>query len=194
MKYLNTKRLYVKRLDMKRYRASLRSMPRRERDSVDAIVDQWRAVRPDVDVSPMGIVGRASRLSRLIDRRLEQNFQQFGIESWMFDVLATLRRTGEPYELTAGELVIHTMVTTGAMTNRIDRLEERQLVERRSAGDRRKVVVALTVRGRELVDEVLLAHLATEREILAGLSTRQRAELVDLLRIVLLGLGDSPPS
>jgi DNA-binding MarR family transcriptional regulator len=194
MKYLNTERLDVKRLDMKRYRASLRSMPRRERDSVDAIVDQWRAVRPDVDVSPMGIVGRASRLSRLIDRRLEQNFQQFGIESWMFDVLATLRRTGEPYELTAGELVIHTMVTTGAMTNRIDRLEERQLVERRSAGDRRKVVVALTVRGRELVDEVLLAHLATEREILAGLSTRQRAELVDLLRIVLLGLGDSPPS
>jgi DNA-binding MarR family transcriptional regulator len=167
---------------------------RRERDSVDAIVDQWQAVRADVDVSPMGIVGRASRLSRLIDRRLEQNFQQFGIESWMFDVLATLRRTGEPYELTAGELVIHTMVTTGAMTNRIDRLEERQLVERRSAGDRRKVVVALTSRGRELVDEVLLAHLATEREILAGLSTRQQAELVDLLRIVLLGLGDSPPS
>src|ERR671910_1941946 len=110
-------------------------------DAVDSIVQQWRTVRTDLDVSPIDVIGRVSRLSRLVDRRLAENFARYGIENWMYDVLATLRRTGEPYELTAGDLVRQTMVTTGAITNRIDGLVERDLVERAGAQDRRKGIV-----------------------------------------------------
>ena len=161
-----------------------------QRDTVDRVLGQWHAVRPEVDVSPIGVIARVSRLSRLIDRRLAENFARFGIESWMYDVLATLRRQGEPYALTAGELVGQTMVTTGALTNRIDRLEQRGLVERAGTDDRRKVLVRLTAAGRDLVDEVVGAHMATEREILAELSGRQEHDLAQLLRRVLLHLGD----
>jgi DNA-binding MarR family transcriptional regulator len=147
-------------------------------------------VRPDVDVSPIQVIGRVSRLSRLVDRRLAENFARYGIESWMYDVLATLRRSGEPYALSAGELVRQTMVTTGAVTNRIDRLEERRLVERTRARDRRKVVVRLTEKGLDLVDDVVQGHMATEREILAALSPRQQRELTGLLRTILVSLGD----
>ncbi len=165
-------------------------VPRQQQDAVDRITGQWFAVRPDVDVSPIHVIGRVSRLSRLVDRRLAENFARYGIENWMYDVLATLRRSGEPYELTAGDLVRQTMVTTGAVTNRIDRLEERGLVERTRTRDRRKVVVRLTERGLALVDEVVHAHLATEGEILAALSPRQQRELAGLLRTTLLSLGD----
>ena len=165
-------------------------MPRRQPDAVDRITGQWNKVRPDVDVSPIQVIGRVSRLSRLVDRRLAENFARYGIESWMYDVLATLRRSGEPYELTAGELVRQTMVTTGAVTNRIDRLEERGLVERTRTRDRRKVVVRLTEKGLDLVDGVVHGHMATEREILAVLSPRQQRELTGLLRTVLVSLGD----
>lgn len=165
-------------------------MARNHPDAVDRITHQWNTVRPDLDVSPMAIIGRVSRLARQIDRRLAANFARHGIERWMFDVLGTLRRSGEPYELSAGELVQHTMVTTGAITNRVDRLEERGLVERASTSDRRKVIIRLTRRGLELVDEAVITHLATEREILAPLTARQRDELVALLRTLLLDLGE----
>jgi len=147
-------------------------------------------VRPDVDSSPIGVIGRVSRLSRLIDRRLGENFARFGIDDWMYDVLATLRRQGEPYELTAGDLVRQSMVTTGAITNRVDRLEQRGLVERAHTADRRKVLVRLTSRGFDLVERAVNDHLATEREILSALSPRQQQELAKLLRITLLALGD----
>ncbi len=165
-------------------------MRRQEHDAVDRITSQWNAVRPDVDVSPIKVIGRVSRLSRLLDRRLAENFARFGIENWMYDVLATLRRSGEPYERAAGALVRQTMVTSGAITNRIDRLEQRGLVERASAADRRKVIVRLTTKGRDLVDNVVLAHMATENEILAALAPRQRNELARHLRATLLHLGD----
>jgi DNA-binding MarR family transcriptional regulator len=167
-------------------------VPPQEHDAVDRITSQWQTVRPDVDVFPMTVIGRVSRLSRLVDRRLAENFGRFGIENWMYDVLATLRRSGEPYELTAGDLVRQTMVTTGAITNRIDRLEQRGLVERARTDDRRKVLVRLTTQGLAVVDEVVESHLATEREILAALSPRQQQELVRLLRTTLLALGDRP--
>jgi len=165
-------------------------VPRQQPDAVDRITSQWTAVRPDVDASPIHVIGRVSRLSRLIDRRLRENFARYGIEDWMYDVLATLRRTGEPYELTAGDLVLQSMVTTGAITNRIDRLEQRGLVERASAEDRRKVIVRLTKQGLDLVDDVVADHMATEREILAALSPRQQHEMANLLRTTLLALGD----
>jgi DNA-binding MarR family transcriptional regulator len=167
-------------------------MATRPRDAVDRISDQWATVRPDVDSSPLAVIGRASRLSRLVDRRLAESFARFDLEPWMYDVLATLRRGGEPYELTAGELVARSMVTTGAITNRIDRLEERGLVARAPAeGDRRKVIVRLTPEGRALVDEVVGPHMEVEEEILRSLSPRQREELVRLLRTLLVDLGDT---
>ena len=165
-------------------------MSRQEHDAVDRITSQWNAVRPDIDVSPINVIGRVSRLSRLVDRRLGENFARYGIEAWMYDVLATLRRSGEPYELTAGDLVRQTMVTTGAITNRIDRLEQRGLVERASADDRRKVIVRLTKQGLDAVEEVVVDHMATERQILADLSSRQQHDLAHLLRKTLLALGD----
>ena len=166
-------------------------MAAREQDAVDRIVEQWTAERPDLDSSPIGVIGRVSRLSRLVDRRLAENFARFGLENWMYDVLATLRRAGPPCELTAGMLVRRTMVTTGAITNRIDRLAERGLVQRSAdADDRRKVIVRLTPAGLALVDEVAEAHMAVEHEILGELSPRQQATLADLLRVPLLTLGD----
>ena len=165
-------------------------MPRQEHDAVDRITSQWNAVRPDIDMSPINVIGRVSRLSRLVDRRLAENFARYGIENWMYDVLATLRRSGEPYELTAGDLGRQTMVTTGAITNRIDRLEQRGLVARGSTDDRRKVIVRLTKQGLDVVEEVVVAHMATEREILAALSPRQQHDLAHLLRTTLLALGD----
>ncbi|MBI4933788.1 MAG: MarR family transcriptional regulator [Actinobacteria bacterium] len=165
-------------------------MPRSSPDAVDRIVAQWGAARPEVDASPIEVIGRVSRLSRLVDKRLAENFARHGLENWMYDVLATLRRGGEPYELTAGDLVRQSMVTTGAITNRIDRLEERGLVERVSAADRRKVIVRLTPKGKALVDEVVHTHMATEEEILSALSPRQRADLAALLRTSLLALDD----
>lgn len=163
-----------------------------EQDTVDRITSQWAEVRPDLDVSPMHVVGRVSRLSRLIDRRLAENFATHGIESWMYDVLATLRRSGAPYELTAGELVSQAMVTTGAITNRIDRLEQRGLVERAAGTDRRQVIVRLTPAGLALVDEAAATHYDVERELLAALSARQQSDLARLLRTLLLDLGDRP--
>jgi DNA-binding MarR family transcriptional regulator len=160
-------------------------------DTVDRITAQWAAVRPEVDVGPIQVIGRISRLSRLIDRRLAENFALHGIEDWMYDMLATLFRHGEPYALTAGELVRQSMVTTGAITNRIDRLEQRGLVERTGTTDRRKVVVRLTPAGLALVDRVVGDHMATEAAILEVLGERQRHDLARLLRATLLGLGDT---
>lgn len=160
-------------------------------DTVDVIVSQWEAMRSDLDVSPIAIVGRISRLSRLIDRRLSENFARFGLDDWMYDVMATLYRVGPPHELTPGALVGRTMVTTGAITNRLDRLEARGLISRRpSPHDRRSVIVALTERGVAAVEEVAPSHLAVEREIVGALTDRQRDGLASDLRLLLRSLGD----
>jgi DNA-binding MarR family transcriptional regulator len=165
-------------------------MVRTRTDAVDAIAAQWAGINPALDVSPMQVIGRISRLSRLIDRVLAANFAKHGLENWMYDVLATLRRNGPPFELTAGDLVRQTMVTTGAMTNRIDRLAERGYVERANGADRRTVIVRLTETGRTLIDEVSVTHMATEQQILAALTPKQREQLADLLRVTLVSLGD----
>jgi DNA-binding MarR family transcriptional regulator len=160
-------------------------------DVVDTIIEQWHEVRPDVDVSPIEVIGRISRLSRLVDRRLAGNFGHYGLENWMYDVLATLRRNGHPYELTAGQLIAQTMVTTGAMTHRIDRLERLGFVERTTTNDRRKVIVRLTPGGLALVDDVVDSHMATEKEILEKLSAQQQRNLAAMLRTVLLSMDDT---
>ncbi len=107
-------------------------------DAVDAVIDQWRRERPDVDTWPVGVLGRIVRLSRVLEREQKEFFAEHGLEPWEFDVLTTLRRSGKPYELTAGALLKAAMVTSGAITNRIDRMEVKGLVERvRDFGDRR---------------------------------------------------------
>lgn len=161
-------------------------------DTVDQILQQWSDAVPELDVSAMAVIGRVSRLSRLIDRHLAENFAEHGIDNWMYDVLATLRRTGSPFELSPGELVEQTMVTTGAMTNRVDRLIERGYVERSHSDiDRRRIIVRLTASGRDLVDTVAPHHYALEAQLVGSLTSRQQQTLVSMLRTVLLDLGDT---
>jgi DNA-binding MarR family transcriptional regulator len=152
-------------------------------DRAARAIEQWRRERPDLDVSPMGVIGRLNEASSLIARdRLAPVFARFGLQSGEFDVLATLRRSGAPYALTPTELYEATMVTSGAMTARLDRLEKAGLVQRAPhPSDRRGVVVQLTANGLALVDEALGAHVANEHEILAGLTGEERETLAKLL-------------
>jgi DNA-binding MarR family transcriptional regulator len=158
-------------------------------DPVDRLLQQWARERPDLDVSPMGVVGRISRLARRIDLAQRETFARYDLDPAGFDVLATLRRSGEPYALTPGQLMRSAMVTSGAITQRLDRLEARGLVARGGhPEDGRAVLVALTDEGRELVDRVLPDHLATEQRLLAGLRKEDRAQLARLLRAMEAGL------
>ena len=152
-------------------------------DPVDRLLAQWRRERPDLDTSPMAVVGRVSRVARRVDLAQRETFARYELDPPAFDVLATLRRSGDPFALTAGDLMRSAMVTSGAITQRLDRLETRGLVRRRPhPGDGRVVLVTLTPTGRELVDRVLPDHLATEERLLAALTPEQRATLAGLLR------------
>ncbi|GLW63667.1 MarR family transcriptional regulator [Actinomadura rubrobrunea] len=162
-----------------------------ERDAVDLIVEQWARARPDLDASPMRVLGRLSRATRLIERELKALFNEFGLEKGEFDVLATLRRAGLPDGMTAGMLARSSMVTSGAVTNRLDRLVAKGYITRDvDPADRRTVVVALTPAGRELIDRAVAAHIDNERRILAALDRDQQDALAAALRTLLLSLGD----
>lgn len=153
------------------------------KDHVDEIVAQWHRERPDVDVSGMEIIGRIGRLDRMIRPRLRSTFARHGLEDWEFDVLATLRRNGAPHRLTAGQLLESMMITSGTMTNRIDRLEARGLVSRaKDPDDARVVLVGLTPEGLETIDAAVVDHAANEDRILSGLEPAKRQQLVELLR------------
>lgn len=161
-------------------------------DAVDAIIAMWARERPEIDVAPMGIIGRISRLSRLLDKELKDFFGGHGLEFWEFDVLATLRRSGAPYELSAGALLKTAMVTSGAITNRVDRMESKGLVRRMpDPEDRRGVRIRLTPAGLELIDDLLPKHVDNERRLLSALGADDRAALADLLRTLATGLGDT---
>ena len=152
-------------------------------DDVDRIVAAWRRERPDLDVTPLEVLSRVTRLARHLDRDRGAAFSAHGLESWEFDVLAALRRAGAPYELSPGQLVAQTLVTSGTMTNRIDRLAARGLVLRRpDPTDGRGVLVQLTAAGRALVDTAMAALLAREHDLLAVLDPAARAQLAALLR------------
>ncbi|MER6998372.1 MarR family transcriptional regulator [Streptomyces sp. NPDC000410] len=166
-------------------------------DHVDLVLRQWADQRPDLDVSPMAVIGRLKRLSQLIDAELRRTFAAHGLDAASFDVLATLRRSGPPHRLTPAELTRAAMVTSGAITQRLDRLEERGLVTRTpSPSDRRVVDVTLTDSGRDLIDQALPDHLATEHRLLAALSSEDRGTLADSLRRLLESLegGASRPA
>ncbi|MFI0937933.1 MarR family winged helix-turn-helix transcriptional regulator [Streptomyces sp. NPDC021020] len=152
-------------------------------DEVDRLVAAWRRERPDLDVEPLEVLSRVSRLARHLDRARRLAFTEIGLESWEFDVLTALRRAGTPYQLSPGQLLTQTLVTSGTMTNRIDRLAEKRLVERLpDPSDRRGVLVRLTPAGQDRADRALAGLLAQERTILGELTQAQRAELASLLR------------
>lgn len=152
-------------------------------DEVDEVVAAWQRERPDVDVSAMHVLSRISRLARHLDRARKQAFAAHGLETWEFDVLSALRRAGKPYRLSPGRLVAETLVTSGTMTNRVDRLVERGFVERQAdPDDRRGVRVCLTAEGRRTVDAALVELLEHEREILSALDPGQAAQVADALR------------
>ena len=154
-----------------------------ERDAVDAILDQWATERPDVDVSAIAVIGRISRLEKKLAAELARVFAMHGLEHWEYDVLATLRRSGPPFELTVGEMLQSMMLASGTITHRIDRLEGRGLVERRpDPNDGRVVRVRLTGTGKALVERTLVDHAANEERLLSGLSSREREQLATLLR------------
>ncbi len=152
-------------------------------DEVDKLVAAWRRERPDLDVSPLEVLSRITRLARHLDRARRTAFAAHELEAWEFDVLAALRRSGEPYQLSPGQLLTQTLVTSGTMTNRIDRLAERGLVRRLpDPADRRGVLVSLTPAGRSVVDAALADLLTQERALLAALPTADRHALARLLR------------
>lgn len=162
-----------------------------QRDYVDVILEQWARERPDLDAAPMGTIARVWRLARLSEAATEENFAEHGLSRGGFDVLAALRRAGAPYELSPTELYSSLLISSGAMTNRIDRLEEMGLVERiPHADDRRGIRVVLTERGRRVIDDAVRDHLENERRMLSVLSPEERRVLPALLRKLLLHLGD----
>ncbi|MCW2767435.1 MAG: transcriptional regulator, MarR family [Nocardioides sp.] len=153
-----------------------------EPDHVGRIMAQWHAERADLDVSPLGIIGRLHRLAARLTEELVAVYAEFGLGEGEFDILATLRRTGAPCELTPGELAASTMVTSGAITKRVDRCVEQGWVTRRvSERDARGRVVALTEAGRALIDRAFEAHVANEARLVAGLNDLERARLAHLL-------------
>ena len=151
-----------------------------EKDGVDLIIEQWQRERPDLDSSPIGVVGRISRLARALEARLEPGWH---------DVLATLRRQGPPYRLRPTDFSGSLMLTSSGTTKRLDRLEAAGLIEREpDPSDRRGTLITLTPKGRSVIDGVTAAHLANERDLLGGLSEADRRRLADLLRKLQLSL------
>ena len=157
------------------------------RDEVDRLIEAWRRERPDLDVAPMEVLSRVSRLARHLDRARRTAFTAHDLETWEFDVLAALRRAGKPYALSPGQLLAQTLVTSGTMTNRVDRLETQGLVQRLpDLADRRGVRVRLTPRGKDRVDAALADLLERELVLLRGISRSDQEVLSDLLRRLVL--------
>jgi DNA-binding MarR family transcriptional regulator len=154
-------------------------------DEVDRLVEAWGRERPELDTGPMQVLSRVTRLARHLDLARRHAFAAHGLETWEFDVLSALRRAGPPYELSPGRLLRETLVTSGTMTHRIDKMAARGLVARLpDPDDRRGVRVRLTDSGRAAVDAALDALLDSERELLAGLSPAERDRVGAALRIV----------
>lgn len=158
-------------------------------DAVDTILAQWRRERPDLDVSPMGAIGRIKRCAALLQPRLEDTFSKFGMTAWEFDVLATLRRSGKPYRMAPTALFSALMITSGTMTHRLQRLEANGLVQREpNSKDARSMLVQLTPAGLALIDRAVEAHVENERTILALLPPAAVLALNEQLSALLLAL------
>ena len=164
-------------------------MAERTPDHVDGILAQWRLERPDLDVSPMGLLGRLQRAAHLADAALAATLVQHDLQSGWFDLLAALRRAGAPYELNPTHLMRATMLSSGDMTKRLDRLTDAGLVERRpDPADRRGTLIRLTRRGKATIDKAVEAHVAGEARLLRSLTADDRRDLDHLLRTLLASL------
>jgi DNA-binding MarR family transcriptional regulator len=160
-----------------------------ERDDIDRVIEQWSRERPDLDSSPLGVVGRVSRLARELELRMEPTYRAHGLEGGWYDVLATLRRSGPPYRLRPSELTATVMLTSSGTTKRLDRLEAAGLIARTpDPTDRRGTLITLTRAGHAALDATIAAHLDNERDLLAGLTRREQEQLAALLRKLRLGL------
>jgi DNA-binding MarR family transcriptional regulator len=158
-------------------------------DAVDRIAGQWHRERPDLDTEAMVVFGRIYRLSRAMGDRIEEVYARFGIGRGEFDVLATLRRAGEPYSLSPTSLADSLMLTTGGMTGRLDKLQKAGLIARcPDPADRRALKACLTDRGREVVDEALGAGLVEQQRVLERLPEGDRSALADQLRALLAAM------
>jgi DNA-binding MarR family transcriptional regulator len=161
-------------------------------DAIDMVIEQWRRERPDVDIWSINILGRIVRLSRVLEKEYKKLFAEYGLEPFEFDVLTTLRRSGEPYELTASALLKASLVTSGAITNRIDRMEAKGLVERvRDLDDRRSVRIRLTTHGRAVLDGIFSQYTESGERMLRPLDRQAREQLAGALRILLESFGDT---
>lgn len=166
--------------------------PERQRDAIDDIVDQWGRERPDVDPTAMALIGRFNRFHVFVEAALREYFAQHQLDFSEFDVLATLRRSGAPYELNARALLKSAMVTSGAITNRVDKLSAKGLVERRPCpDDRRAVLIRLTPDGKDLVDRIVAGHVRNEERLVAVLTPDEQRELDRLLNKLLVSRGDT---
>ena len=158
-------------------------------DHVDKILAQWRQERPDLEVAPMGLIGRVKRLNAALVRGMEKTWARHGLNAASFDVLATLRRSGPPFCLSPGDLIASTMVTSGTMTNRIDQLQKTGYVERvQNPEDGRSFLISLTDKGFEVIDAAVTEHVATQERLVSGLSEKKREELNRLLKAFQSGL------
>lgn len=163
-------------------------------DHVDVLIEQWRRERPDLDVSPMAVVARLSRLSRLLDRKVEELYAAYGLNQSQFGVLAALRRAGPPYCLSPTDLYNALLISSGAMTNRLERLRAAGYIRRiPDASDGRSMLVALTPAGKRLIDRILRLHYENEDRLLASLSAGEREQLAGLLRRLLIEHEDHAP-
>ena len=156
------------------------------RDTIDELQDDWNEQRPDLDPEPMGVVLRIQALAKILGDKTNERLQEFDLHWWQYDVLSALRRQGPPFRLAASELADAGLLTSGAMTNRIDRLEEAGLVRRKAdPEDRRKVLVELTPRGLKRIEDSAQARFEAATQALQTLDPKQRKALSDLLRLVL---------
>ena len=160
-----------------------------QRDHIDGILAQWRRERPDLDTAPMGLIGRLFRAEHFADAALAEGLAEHHLQAGWFDLLAALRRAGSPYELNPTQLMYSTMLSSGGMTKRLDRLEGAGLVERRpDPSDRRGTLIRLTRQGRTTIDQAVNAHVANEERLLSSLTLAQKRTLDGLLRTLLASL------
>lgn len=160
-----------------------------EKDFVDSVLEAWKRERPDLDPSPMGVLARIARLQSHLDRLLGEVFAEFELGRGEFDLLATLRRSGEPFRLSPKALTGRLMLSPAAMTNRLDNLERRGLIRRLpDPEDRRGLLIELTRDGRRVIDQAVTRHLANEEQILGVFTKQERRELAALLKKLLLSV------
>ncbi|OQQ03884.1 MarR family transcriptional regulator [Vibrio campbellii] len=155
-------------------------------DAIDRVVSQWAKEKPELDTEPMAIMGRLMRIAKHMENHVAELHKRYDLKMGEFDVLATLRRSGQPYRLTPSELISSMMLTSGAMTNRLDKLEKKGLIAREhSKEDRRSVTVELTAKGFELIDSLIEQHLQAQHKLMGSLSSAEKGQVNQALKLLL---------